>query len=162
MNYYELFDMEPKPFVDKGNLGKKYFELQRLFHPDFHSEQNAEEQEKMIEKSAIINKAFNTFKDSQLTLEYFLKLNGMIQEEEKYPLPNDFLMEMMEFNEEMEEMDPSEARQKVEQTEGKLNGSIQRFLEPNKTDFLEEELKELREHYFKKKYLQRILDRLAV
>ena len=162
MNYYELFDLEVKPVVDKSNLANKYFELQRQFHPDFHNEQNAEEQEKMVEKSALINKAFNTFKDTQLTLEYFLKLSGMIQEEEKYPLPNDFLMEMMEFNEEVGEIEPSEARQKVKQMEDELYLSIQQFLGHNKADFFEEELKELRVYYFKKKYLQRILDRLAV
>lgn len=161
MNYYELFDIKETPVVDKSNLTKKYFELQREFHPDFHNEENIEEQEKIIEKSALINKAYNTFKDSQLTLEYFLKLKGLIHEDEKYSLPDDFLMEMMDFNEELADMLPSEANQKVRQIESNLNGTIELIIQNQKADFRPEELEVLKEYYYKKKYLQRILDRLA-
>ncbi|RYF88553.1 MAG: Fe-S protein assembly co-chaperone HscB, partial [Chitinophagaceae bacterium] len=105
MNYFELFGFEVAPKVDKSLVAKKYFALQRDHHPDFFTQAHEDEQANSLEQSSHINKAFAIFQDADKTLEYFLQEQGIIQTDEKYTLPPDFLMEMMELNETLDEKD---------------------------------------------------------
>ena len=99
MNYFELFDIPVSLNVDAGSLTKKYFELQKKFHPDFYTQAGEAEQEEALEKSSAINKALKVLQNKDSTIKYVLQLKGLLEEEEKYPLPPDFLMEVMELNE---------------------------------------------------------------
>ena len=47
----------------------------------------------------MINKGYKTFQNDDETIKYVLQLKGLLEEDEKYELPPDFLMEMMELNE---------------------------------------------------------------
>ena len=160
MNYYELFNIPFSPKVDPENLQKKYYELQRSSHPDFHSGASEEDQQDLLELSAHINKAIAVFKDEQKTIAYFLELKGVLETDEKYVLPNDFLMEMMEINEDLETMDPVELSSKIESIEQGLFDEISDILTIEKIEYSEKELHQLKEYYYKKKYLHRILERL--
>ncbi len=87
-----------------------------------------------------------------------------MQENEKYELPPDFLMEMMELNEMLMEPDilvVEETETKISQLENQLYQSVQNiienFIEDRTTD---EQLLVVKDYYFKKKYLKRILERL--
>lgn len=100
-DYFELMGL-PRAFgLDGLALRKKYLELSRLFHPDFHTTAGAEAQREAEEKSAQLNLAWNTLREEQSRLEYLIRLEGIGEREEA--LPPDFLMEMMELNERMEE-----------------------------------------------------------
>ena len=105
MNYFQLFNFPVSPLVDKSLLAQKYFELQKKFHPDFFTQSSDEEKEMALQQSADINKAFAVFKNEEKTIEYFLLLKGFIEAGEKYQLPPDFLMQMMELNETLDEKD---------------------------------------------------------
>lgn len=160
MNYFELFELPVAPRVDKSFLARKYFELQKRYHPDFFSNASEEDREEALQKSAAINKAFNIFQDEQKTIEYFLQEKKLINEEEKYNLPPDFLMEMMDINESLDEDEPAVTRTKVENYEKELFSEIEPVLSAyneNNTTAMQERLKA---YYYKKKYLRRILDRL--
>ncbi|MBS1497237.1 MAG: Fe-S protein assembly co-chaperone HscB, partial [Bacteroidetes bacterium] len=84
-----------------------------------------------------------------------------VEFDEKYTLPPDFLMEMMELNEALDENNAADIENKVKTYEENLYASIQAILE-NYEDGITpvESLKKLKDYYFKKKYLERILDRL--
>ena len=103
MNYFELFGLNEAPIVDRNIIAKKYIELQKKFHPDFHTNENEADKEFAMEQSAAINKAYNIFKYKDNTIEYFLKMKGIIFADEKFSLPPEFLMEMMELNEGFED-----------------------------------------------------------
>src|SRR6478736_8123030 len=105
MNYFELFGFPEAPVIDKKLLAEKYFALQKQNHPDFFTQSTEAEQENSLQQSADINKAFTTFQNEDKTLEYFLRLKGVVETDEKYPLPPGFLMEMMEINETLDEKD---------------------------------------------------------
>src|SRR5438046_9218477 len=107
MNYFELFEMPVSLQVDKKYLQDKYFELQKKYQPDFFSNESEEEQADVLEESSMINKAYKTFQNEDETIKYVLQLKGLLEEEEKYQLPPDFLMEMMELNEALTEVDDS-------------------------------------------------------
>lgn len=162
MNYFEIFGLEISPVIDKRDLSRKYFELQKRNHPDFFSKSTEEEKEEALQQSAMINKAFKTFSNDQLTIAYFLELKGLMQENEKYKLPDSFLMEMMDWNEELMELDRDEAERKVGEYGIRLLAEIKPLLENCNEQTTQDDLLKIKEYYFKKKYLQRILDRMDV
>lgn len=162
MNYFELFGLPVAPSVDRSLLAKKYFDLQKTNHPDFFTQATETEKEHALEQSAAINKAFNIFQNKEKTIEYFLQLKGVIETDEKYQLPPAFLMEMMEINESLTEEDEDAVRQRVAQFEEGLEKEIIPVIESyNAAETQMGSLLQLKEYYYKKKYLQRILDRLG-
>lgn len=161
MNYFELFDLPVAPTVDKSSLSKKYFELQKKFHPDFFSGSEDDEKEDMLQRSAAVNKGYKTFQDPQKTIEYFLQVAGLITEDEKYNLPADFLMEMMEINEELTENE-SQALKTVAAFEEKLEHDVKHILQNYSKGTIDgSDMEKLKSYHYRRKYLKRILDRLA-
>jgi molecular chaperone HscB len=157
MNYFELFNLPISLQVDKSILPKKYFELQKKYHPDFFSQASEEEQTEVLEKSSEINKAFKTLQDQDATIKYVLQLKGLLEDEEKYQLPPDFLMEVMELNEELTD----ESIPLIEQLEKDIYTEVAPIIEEYDDNSVSvENLLKIKEYYFKKKYLKRILERL--
>ncbi|WP_301924220.1 Fe-S protein assembly co-chaperone HscB [Ferruginibacter sp.] len=157
MNYFELFDLPVSLNVDKSSLAKKYFELQKKYHPDYFTQATEAEQEEALEKSSAVNKALKILKDKDRTIKYLLQLKGLLEEEEKYLLPPDFLMEVMELNEEL----TAESATAINDFEKGIYSGVQSIIEQyDDAAITTAELLKVKEYYFKKKYLQRILDRL--
>ena len=162
MNYFDLFGIPITLKVDKSILAKKYFELQREFHPDFYTQSDESEQQAALEKSAQINKGLKVLQQQDATIQYVLKLRGLVSEDEKYSLPPDFLMEMMELNEKLEEEESQSFKKEVSLFENSLLEQVEVIIENYDNDSISiEKLEKLKEYYFKKKYLQRILDKIA-
>ncbi len=159
MNYFELFEFNISPIIEKSLLSKKYLQLQKKYHPDNYSLSDENEQSQSLEMSSLINKAFAVFKDDVKTIGYFLEIKGLISTDEKYQLPSSFLMEMMEVNEQIDEGDFEASA--LEQIRHNLDGEIRFFMQKNATEFSDHELLKIKEFYYKKKYLKRILDRLT-
>ncbi len=164
MNYYELFDVPVSITIDVAAVQKKYFELQKKYHPDFFSTAGDAEQNEMLELSSVVNKAYITFKNEDETIKYFLQLKGLLGDDEKYDLSPAFLGEMMEINEALMEIDDSsleEAETKVNQAQKILYDEVQNIIEYyNEDTTTNEQLLQVKDYYFKKKYLKRILERL--
>jgi molecular chaperone HscB len=157
MNYFELFDLPVSLNVDKSRLAKKYFELQKKYHPDYFTQATEAEQEEALEKSSAVNKALKILKDKDSTIKYLLQLKGLLEEEEKYQLPPDFLMEVMELNEEL----TADSATAINDFEKDIYSGVQSIIEQyDAAAITTAELLKVKEYYFKKKYLQRILDRL--
>ncbi len=161
MNYFELFGFPVSPRVDKTLVSQKYFALQKINHPDFFTQSTEAEKEDALQQSAAINKAFTIFQNDEKTIEYFLQEKGVIQTDEKYQLPPDFLMEMMELNETLPEKDGVTLAAEMADIERPLLEEIEPILEKSSTDMDNNELEKLKAYYYKKKYLKRILDRLG-
>lgn len=160
MNYYELFNLPLSFQPDKTALKKKFIELSRKYHPDFHTQSNSKQQEEMLEMSAMLNEAFQTLSNTDNTIQYLLKLKGSLKEDEKYNLPQDFLLEMMDLNETLME---AEDKEQVEKIIKDKKNKLEEAIAPILTQSLEGEntknnLNFVKEYYFKKKYLDRILE----
>lgn len=157
MNYFELFGLPVSFKTDKSKLALKYFELQKKYHPDFFAKDTEHEQAQALEISSQLNKALKVLKNQDQTIKYVLQLKQLLEEEEKYQLPPAFLMEMMELN---EELDESSAK-KIQDLEDQLYREVEPIIENyNDATATHADLLKLKEYYYKKKYLQRILDRL--
>jgi len=158
MNYFELFEIPVSIKIDKSTLAQKYFDIQKKYHPDFFAQGTETEQADALEQSSAANKALKIFKNEDETIKYVLQLKGLLEEEEKYQLPPEFLMEMMALNEELSE---NSARQ-VADLEAQLYSEVAPIIE-NYDDgtVTNTQLLQLKEYYYKKKYLHRILDRIG-
>lgn len=169
VNYFELYDLEVTFRPDKDLVKKKYYELSRKYHPDRFTLASVDEQAEALKMSSLNNEAFKTLKNNDATMAYVLKLNNLLEEEEKYNLPPDFLMEMMDLNEQVSEleMDGDDENTKKQAQEAldvqlelwqkQVNPLIQRFEDG---DTCEELLKQIKDFYFRKKYLLRINERM--
>ena len=157
MNHFELFELPVGFKIDKGKLAKKYFELQKKYHPDFFAQGTEYEQEQALETSSQLNKALKILKNEDETIKYVLQLKGLLEEEEKYQLPPAFLMEMMELNEELSE----NSVKQINELEKELYAEVKPIIENyNDATSSTADLLKLKEYYYKKKYLNRILDRI--
>ena len=158
MNYFELFEIPVSLKPDKTKLAQQYFALQKKYHPDFFTQANEAEQAEVLEISSNINKALKVLQQQDATIKYVLQLKGLLEEDEKYQLPPDFLMEMMELNEDLSENSVDE----INSMEKGLYADVAPIIENyDDTATTTTDLLKVKEYYYKKKYLQRILDRIA-
>jgi molecular chaperone HscB len=159
MNYYELFGFPVGFTIDPVKLNQTYISLQKKYHPDYFGQSSPEDQSQALELSSQVNKAYRTFKNKDLTLQYFLQMKGLTEEGEAYKLPPEFLMEVMDLNElKMDGAEPEEIKRKAEQLEEEIFGEIKLLLE----NYLDEEattedLIKIKDYYYKKKYIDRLL-----
>lgn len=166
MNYFEIYEMPVQLSVNKEALKKKYLELSRRYHPDYFIQHDADAQQQALETSAAVNKAFKTFNRQDETIKYVLELKGLLTEAEKYNLPAPFLMEMMELNESLADalFEPdakAAAMQNVLELEAALYQPVQQIIEQYKEGLTtENELLQVKDYYFKKKYIGRLKQQL--
>jgi molecular chaperone HscB len=162
MNYFELYEIPVSLKPDQQLLRKKFYELSRKYHPDFYGNATPDEQAEILEISSEVNKAFKTLSNPGETIKYLLQQKGLLKEEEKYQLPPDFLMEMMELNEQSaEKSQPSVVSSEVERIQNEIYEPVKEVIEHYQEGVTtKEELLQVKEYYFKKKYLNRILEGL--
>lgn len=165
MNYFTLFEIPVSLIINKEVVKAKFYELSRKYHPDFFSQENESEKDGALEMSALLNKAYKTLQNDDELLKYVLQLKGVLAEDEKYQLPADFLMEVMELNEFMVDAKSSADVNQMDQINNKVNQLEQEILEPvkpilesyNDASTTSQQLLVLKDYFFKKKYLKRIL-----
>ena len=161
MNYFELFGLPIGFQVDTAKLRQAYMELQRTSHPDKFTQSSSEEQETALEKSAIANKAFTLLNNKELIIPYVLEVMGYMETDEKYALSPDFLMEMMDLNEAWMDADSEAAKsnvtEQVKTIQNAIYTPVKAILEGNSIDITKEAMLQVKEYYYKKKYLDRIL-----
>lgn len=168
MNYFELYGFPVLMKVDSNEVKKKFYELSRQHHPDFHVNSSENMQADALETSADINKAYKVFLNPDDTIKYVLQLKDLVHDEEKYELDPEFLMEVMDINEELMELETSTDNEALERTLLKtkeLLNQIYHEVEPIVENYregitTEKELLQVKGYYYKKKYLQRILDKI--
>ncbi len=168
-NYFELYGLPVSMRPDKAAVKSKFYELSRRYHPDRFASTGADEMAENLRMAAVNNDAYRTLTDPDKTMAYVLTLAGMLEDEEKYTLPPDFLMEMMDLNEavsDFEDMpDNEQARltamnslaEQMQAWESHATTLTDRFEAGDKDEQL---LKQIKDMYFRKKYLLRIQQRI--
>ena len=95
MNYFNLYNLPPSLSLNQAVVKERYYALSRKYHPDFYSQGTEEEQAEALEKSSLVNMAYKVFQHPDETIKYLLQWKGLLEEDEKYQLSPDFLMEML-------------------------------------------------------------------
>jgi len=169
INYFELYQLPESLTPDAAQVKAKYYALSRAYHPDRFAQATDHEKAENMRMAAVNNDAYKTLSNADRLMAYVLKLHGSLEDEEKYNLPPAFLMEMMELNETISEYEEEAqagstangAKQAIENHMAKWANEvaplIQRFDNGEQTEQL---LLEIKDHYFRKKYLLRIQERI--
>ena len=100
-DYFAVFELPRKLAVDGDALQRRFYELSRRHHPDFHQGAGAQAQGEALATSARVNRAYRALRDPFARVEYLVALEGGGQpgDEGKPRPPTDLLEEMMEVQE---------------------------------------------------------------
>eukprot|EP00794_Sanderia_malayensis_P014038 gene14038-15497_t len=108
LSLFEMF-RSPETFdIDVKELTESYRKLQAIVHPDKFGNSDEKEQQYSAEQSSLINKAYNTILDPLSRAAYLLELKGIKIEEKNMIQDPEFLMEVMEINEDLAEVNSKE------------------------------------------------------
>ncbi|MCK9402586.1 MAG: Fe-S protein assembly co-chaperone HscB [Chitinophagaceae bacterium] len=162
MNYFDLYNLPPSLSPNQAVVRERYYALSRKYHPDFYSQGTEEEQAEALEKSALVNMAYKVFQHPDETIKYLLQWKGLLAEEEKYQLSPDFLMEMMDLNEQAmdvsEQADVDRLTETIHNFQKKIYVPVETIITHYQDGITtEKELLQVKEYYYRKKYLDRIL-----
>ena len=163
MNYFELFGLPIAFKADPNQLRTAFMNIQRASHPDKFVQGTEMEQELALEQSAMANKGFSLLSNTEKMLPYVLEITGHIHPDEKYNLAPDFLMEMMELNEAWMDTEDESSKQnilsQINTLKNDIFSPIQAHLEAASIiDIPQEAMLQIKDYYYKKKYLDRILE----
>jgi molecular chaperone HscB len=171
-NYFAFYGL-PEAFVlDEAALKSKYYQLSRELHPDFHAQDTPAAQAEALRLSTLNTDAYRTLADPDRRMAYLLGQHGMLEEgSAQNQLPSDFLMEVMDLNEQLMEleMDPDPtATQQLDAEVTALADTLDAGIQPVLVgygqlppDHLPAALAQVRTYYLKKRYLLRLRQQLA-
>ena len=100
---FGVFGLEPSAEVDPGALKKSLLSLQRAMHPDFFAGADEAIRELADHNTAELNAAFDILSDDFRRADHLIRSLGGPDENEERQMPQAFLMEVMEWNETLEE-----------------------------------------------------------
>jgi len=170
MTYFELYDIPESFLLDEKALKNTYYQLSREYHPDFYANEPQEKQQEILQLSTQNTNAYRTLSDPDLRMQYILKQHGVL-EEGNNEIPSDFLMDMMDLNEELMELEFDFDADKFHELGERSSGltaqldndilpTLQRYPELHGIT-KEEALQQVKTYYLKKKYLLRIQETLS-
>jgi molecular chaperone HscB len=107
MDHFEVFGLPRRLGIDEAELQRKFYELSRRGHPDFHQGAPPERQAEILEASARLNAAYRALRDPLARIEYLVRLEEGRDTREgatvKPKAPPELLEEMFEIQEALQE-----------------------------------------------------------
>ena len=103
-SYFELLGLPRRYALDLRALEQAYLLRSRAVHPDFHTTAASAERAASLELSAALNAAYATLRDPFRRADYLLSLHGGPSAEEHKQMPPEFLAEMLECREQLEQL----------------------------------------------------------
>jgi molecular chaperone HscB len=101
-NHFELFNLPQQFAVDAGALDSAYRDVQSRVHPDKFVNATDAEKRVAMQWATRANEAYQTLKNPQKRAQYMCELNGVdLQTESNTSMPMAFLMQQMEWREEL-------------------------------------------------------------
>ncbi|KAL6267662.1 hypothetical protein P5V15_000737 [Pogonomyrmex californicus] len=102
LNYFDIMGIKRNYNVANEEIHRRYRELQKILHPDKFGNKSEKERQISEKLSSLINKAYSTLAHPLKRGLYMLQLKGISIPEGTTNLNPEFLMEIMERNEEIE------------------------------------------------------------
>jgi molecular chaperone HscB len=179
-DFFQVFGLERRLAIDAAALQRRFYELSRQWHPDFHGGAAADVQARALEESARVNTAYRALRDPLARVEYLIRLvEGRDTKEGavvKPKAPPALLAEMFEIQEALEEaragaLDDttraalSEQRAALEtrmvQAEAQITGPLSQAWDAAAPADKPAALSALKEALARRAYLRTVIDDLA-
>jgi len=105
VDYFALFEMPRKLWIDMATLEQKFLQLSWKLHPDNFVNATEQERELSLRRSSELNDAYRTLRDPVARVEYLLGIENMRKEgAHKQQAPPELLEEVFELNEWLDEL----------------------------------------------------------
>ncbi|CAL4125777.1 unnamed protein product [Meganyctiphanes norvegica] len=157
INYFDILGIKKAFNINSKFLTKDFRKLQSIYHPDKFGLKSPHEQELAADHSSMINKAYRTVLHPVERAEYLLQLAGLPLEEGHIDMDPEFLMDIMEVNEELEEAQDKDDVQEI----GRKNQQIlDGLLQEADSYFENENIVEARGVVAKIKYYDNIYNKI--
>jgi molecular chaperone HscB len=188
LDYFTCLDLPRRLTIDQHQLETKFYELSRVFHPDFYQNKSAAEQTISLGNSAMLNTAYRTLRDPIERAEYLLGLEAGAVKEIRNSPPADLFEEILELQDILNEYRTADrtseaeallrakiqsARSTLEQRQRDMEATLQQLFvqwdtlqdRGEATDQTRSErsriLKEMREHLSNRTYVKNIVSDLV-
>jgi molecular chaperone HscB len=102
-DYFEVFDLPRKLTISLDELQRRFYELSRRYHPDFSMRASPREQAENLDRSALVNRAYRTLRDSISRIEHLIELEEGGRSGLQPKAPVDLLEEILEIQEALTE-----------------------------------------------------------
>ena len=104
-DYFALFGMPRKLWIEMNALEQKFLQLSWKLHPDNFVNATEQERELSLKRSSELNDAYRVLGDPVARVEYLLGIENMRKEgEHKQKAPPELLEEVFELNESLDEL----------------------------------------------------------
>ena len=104
-DYFAMFEMPRKLWVEMGSLEQKFLQLSWKLHPDNFVNATPEERDISLKRSSELNDAYRTLRDPVARVEYLLAIEEARKEgTTRQQAPPELLEEVFELNESLDEL----------------------------------------------------------
>jgi len=153
-NYFLFYGLEEVFDIDKVVLKNCYLDKSKLYHPDYYGD-DPQAQNIAVASSSFNNIAYKTLSNDIRRAEYLVELK-LSHGDDNIKLPQEFLMDMMELNELIDEADEN-SKPSIDTQIEKLKSEL---LETIKTKATEALWLETQIAVLKWKYIERLETRM--
>ena len=170
-DYFAFYGLPESFRPDEAALKRLYYARSRETHPDFHATAPAAHQAEMLRQATLNTDAYRTLASPDQRMAYLLRRHGLLEDGRQEPLPPDFLMDMMDLNEQLADLEAGDepaAGWRVAAEVQALTDTLDVGVEPVlagydglPADHRPAALHQIRTYYLKKRYLLRIQQQLA-
>ncbi|WP_432379475.1 Fe-S protein assembly co-chaperone HscB [Duganella sp. P38] len=123
-NHFELFNLPQQFAVDAGALDSAYRDVQSRVHPDKFVNATDAEKRVAMQWATRANEAYQTLKNPQKRAQYMCELHGVdLQTESNTAMPMAFLMQQMEWREELGDARAGKDSDALESLDQQLRGA---------------------------------------
>ena len=132
-DYFAMFEIPRKLWIEMGALEQKFLQLSWKLHPDNFVNATQEEREISLKRSSELNDAYRTLREPVARVEYLLAIEGARKEgQNKQQAPPELLEEVFELNESLDELreakdsggDTAALKHKLEAAEKNFEGKL--------------------------------------
>jgi molecular chaperone HscB len=153
-NYFLFYGLEEVFDIDKAVLKNCYLDKSKLYHPDYYGD-DPQAQNIAVASSSFNNIAYKTLSNDIRRAQYLVELK-LSHGDDNIKLPQEFLMDMMEINELIDEADEN-SKPSIDTQIEKLKSEL---LETIKTKAIEALWLETQIAVLKWKYIERLETRM--
>jgi molecular chaperone HscB len=123
-NHFELFNLPQRYSLDAAALDSAYREVQGRVHPDRFVGATDAEKRVAMQWATRANEAYQTLKNPQKRAQYLCELNGAdLKTESNTAMPAAFLMQQMEWREELDDARSGKDLALLEKLDGQLRAA---------------------------------------
>lgn len=135
-NYFELFELEAKFNIELTTLERNFRKMQSESHPDRFVTASSAEKLQSMQIATLANEAYLTLKSPAMRAAYLLGLQGIVAiSETNTTMPVTFLMQQMEWREQLEDAKQARDIAAIEALERELKTEAKHLQAEFRTQF---------------------------